>query len=157
MGNQLQPASRHPGLDGPEHGEAREDVYLAGDLVEARLGGRGVGNDALDGDDVGVDHGRQYGGDGLLDVTHLVGPSVEDLECIGVVGVEGLADQADQFAAADSAGIVLKSDDVSHDESEEVGLGRGRRGRRRGRIFLLQVVVVVVLLLLFFFFFVFDW
>lgn len=53
----------------------------------------------------------------------LEGSSVEHLDRVGVVRVEGLADEADHLAAADPAGVVLQADDVGDGEAQHVGLG----------------------------------
>lgn len=88
----------------------------------------------LDGDEFGVDQEGEGegGGDGKFDVADLDSAGVEDSDGVGIVGVEGLADEADHFTASDGAGVVLDADDVGDEEAEHVGIGGGGSRERIG-------------------------
>lgn len=69
-------------------------MNLAGDFEPIRAGAS-VGHDAFDEDLPGVDQRREDGGDGALDVAHLEGSRVEDSDCVLVVEIRRLSDEAD--------------------------------------------------------------
>lgn len=64
-------------------------------------------------------------------MAHLNSPGIEHSDGIGIVRVEGFADKAYHFSAADGAGVVLNSDYVGDDEAEQVGVGGSSRKRLR--------------------------
>lgn len=107
--------------DGGEGGGVSEDMDLAGD-AEFIGGGARVRDDSLDGDEMGVDERGEDSGGGAFDVADLEGAGVEDFDGVWVVGVVGFTDEADEFAAADGAGVVFEADDVGGDEADKVGV-----------------------------------
>lgn len=91
----------------------------------------GFRDDTFHSDEAGVYERRKNRRGGALDVADLLGAGVEDPDGIGVVGIEGLADEADELAAADGAAVVAKTDDVDDDVAGEEEILR-RRSERRG-------------------------
>lgn len=112
---------------------------LAGKAVRVAVLGGGLGDDGLNRNEAGVEKRGEGSGSSALDVANLDGAGVEDLDSVGVIGVEGFADEADHLAAADGAGIITKADDVGDDEADEDGVGGMLLGVGGGGI----VVVVV--------------
>lgn len=103
---------------------AGEDVDLEGKAIGVAVLG-GFGDDALDGDEAGVEKRGEDGGDRALNVADLGHAGVDDLNGVGIMGVERLADETDHLAAADGAGVVAEADDVGDDEAGETGGGGG--------------------------------
>lgn len=103
-------------------------------------------HNALDRNQILIDQRGENPSHSALDVADLEGPSVEYLDGVGVVGVEGLADETDHLAAADPAGVILKPHDVSDDEANHVGLvgGRGLRPGVEGHEEVHWVALLVV-------------
>jgi hypothetical protein len=118
--DEVNPALVDDGGDGRDGGGAGEDVDLAGEAVDGL--GRGLGDDAMDHDEVGVDERGEGRGSVPLDVADLVAAAVDDGDGVAIVRVERLADEPDGFAAGDLAGVVLHADYLGDDEAQEEGV-----------------------------------
>lgn len=111
-------------------------MNLAGEcgyVIEPNL--KGSSDETFEGgDEAGVDErGNSFFGLSL-DVANLLGAGVENLNGVGIVGTDGLVDEADDLIA--SHGVAIVATDAYNEAAqvaaaEEIILLRGSRGRRK--------------------------